>query len=377
MKQQLYFDIVIIGGGPAGTAAALTLLKYSSFEVAVIEGTNYDNARVGENVSPSLQPVLRYLGVEDILAREEHIPSHGIDAAWGSSKILSRDFLFTGLGNGWHLDRIKFDRTLADKVEKNHGHLFTSTKVLLHEHDKKRNWQLVIKKKSGVKRKIRTKFVIDASGKRASFARALGSKWKIYDKLIGVVGFYKSEDDENIPQRTLVESFSRGWWYLSPLADNKKIVAFMTDSDIAKEIQILKPENWKALLSKTNHIKRYLGREKLIIPLKIFSAHSQIIEQIKFQNWIAAGDAISSFDPLSSMGVGHAMVSGIHAAQVAHGILNSDDFVLTEYLDQVIQNFRKYLRLRKIHYQAEQRWKNEPFWNRRISWSDQIPMIEP
>jgi flavin-dependent dehydrogenase len=33
---------------------------------------------------------------------------------WGQSNIRSRDYLFSGFGHGWHLDRVRFDRLLAD-----------------------------------------------------------------------------------------------------------------------------------------------------------------------------------------------------------------------------------------------------------------------
>ena len=93
-------DVAIIGGGPAGCAAALTLLNQTSFKVGILESTNYDNFRVGESVSPNFLSLLRYLKVEDEFSSEMQISSPGIDTSWGSSNLRSRDFFFTGQGNG-------------------------------------------------------------------------------------------------------------------------------------------------------------------------------------------------------------------------------------------------------------------------------------
>jgi 2-polyprenyl-6-methoxyphenol hydroxylase-like FAD-dependent oxidoreductase len=56
------FDVAIIGGGPAGSAAALTLLRYSKLRPVILERSSYDVWRVGETLSPGVFPLLNYLG---------------------------------------------------------------------------------------------------------------------------------------------------------------------------------------------------------------------------------------------------------------------------------------------------------------------------
>ncbi|HEY0781575.1 MAG TPA: tryptophan 7-halogenase, partial [Thermoanaerobaculia bacterium] len=83
-------DVCIVGGGPAGTAAALTLRRYSDLSVAVVERSAYDTVRYGETVPPTLQPLLRYLGVWEPFLAQRHLPAFGTSASWGGPRLSSR-----------------------------------------------------------------------------------------------------------------------------------------------------------------------------------------------------------------------------------------------------------------------------------------------
>jgi 2-polyprenyl-6-methoxyphenol hydroxylase-like FAD-dependent oxidoreductase len=56
------FDVVVIGGGPAGTAVALALVT-QGVSVLVVERSNYQQLRFGETLPPEIQPTLSRLGL--------------------------------------------------------------------------------------------------------------------------------------------------------------------------------------------------------------------------------------------------------------------------------------------------------------------------
>jgi len=363
-NDSLNLDVAIIGGGPAGCAAALTLLNQTSLKVGILESTNYDHFRVGESVSPSFPSLLRYLKVDDEFSAEVQISSSGIDSSWGSSNLRSRDFFFTGQGNGWNLDRKKFDKMLADEVKKREGIIFTSTKVVNQQREKNR-WNLLVKKENGTTMQINSDFVIDASGKNASFARSLGARWNILDYLVGIASVYEIADSDEEQPYTLLESNPYGWWYSTLIPHNRRVVVFMTDSDIAKDLELQKSKNWDVALKKTLHIKKTIKNAKLVKNPVIFSAYSQIIQKTDNSLWIPAGDAVASFDPLSSIGIGHAIVSGIESARIAFDTIQSEGTLVNRYLEKVYANFQQYLKNRKYFYGIEKRWKDKLFWRRR------------
>lgn len=349
-------DVVIIGGGPAGTAAALTLLRYSKLRPLVIERSTYDGWRVGETLSPGVLPLLDYLGAAGAVEGQRR--AFATSAAWGGPNVVSRDLLFSGAGDAWHLDRARFDRALADLCG---DALWRAATAVAAFHAALQGWTLQL----ADGREIRARFVIDATGRHAAFARMQGARVDIRDHLTGLVATFEGgqHDDEGA---TLVEAIHDGWWYSASLPEGRIVVALMTDADIVRTHHLHEREPWLGRLGNTTATRARLAGAQLVREPVVCPAHTQILDPLAGEGWVAAGEAAVGFDPLSSMGIGYALTSGIHAARTAASALAGDASLAEVYAADVGRHFAAYLERKRAYYRIEQRWRDQPFWARRF-----------
>ena len=356
------FDVAIVGGGPAGTAAALTLLRYSKLRPVVIERSHYDGWRVGETLSPGVLPLLTYLGAEDVLAGQGQRRAYATSAAWGGPDVVSRDFLFTGGGDAWHLDRTRFDASLAGLVEERGGVVLRGVTCSVGLRPTSGGGNEGRPEARTTPEQLGARFVIDASGRTAAFARSHGAHSRVDDHLTGLVAVFEGGADET---STLVEAVENGWWYSARLPDDRTVVAFMTDADVVRSERLHEEDAWLEQLGATRSTRLRIVGAKLVHGPAVCPAHSHLLDPVAGDGWVAAGEAAAGFDPLSSMGIGYALATGIQAARVASSTLGGDAGHARLFAADIARHYQAYLERRRAYYLVEKRWQDSPFWARR------------
>ncbi|WP_437822034.1 FAD-dependent monooxygenase [Sorangium sp. So ce1078] len=358
------FDVVVLGGGPAGMAAALTLAHHGALSVAVLEKSDYDAPRIGETLSPGVVGLLHYLKVWDAFVAAGHQSTFGTSAAWGSDAVASRDYLFTPFGPGWHLDRTRFDALLSDSAARAGAAVWRGAR-LAHAQRTSDGWELDVAQRD-TPRRVRARFVVDATGKAAIFAKRRGVKRWSFDRQIGAAGVFRFPGGVPDDTFTLVEAVETGWWYSAKLPGGALIVALMTDADIANRLGVREPAAWLEALEGAAHTRRRLSGGSLEGGVRIVPAHSSRLDRTVGDCWIAVGDAAASHDPLSASGIPRALDSGIHAARAVHSFLGRGDRALLAWYEAHIrQSFESYCATRASYYRLERRWPASPFWRRR------------
>jgi flavin-dependent dehydrogenase len=348
--------IAIVGGGPAGCAAALTLRRYlPEIPVVLVSVPAPGGPAVGETLSPGVLPLLNYLGIQESFLNTVPLPAAGTASAWGSEQVFERNYLFTGRGAGWHLDRAGFDRWLLSQAEAAGTECLRGRALLGTATRSEGLWHIEIEGGG----RILAGAIVDATGRSAQFARKQAAPPSRDDALIADIRWYTHDEPERSASGALVESVPDGWWYSATLPGQRAVAMFMTDSDLRNQ------SGWEDRLASAPATRARLGPWRPTGETGTRAANSQLSPTVTAAGWVAAGDAAAAFDPISSLGIGFALRSGMEAARVAAAAIEQDEGPAAAYTASVAQIYADY-RMRLHHiYQMERRWPQAPFWARR------------
>ena len=120
-------DVLVIGGGPAGSACAIRLARGGA-RVAIVEASDFSRFRIGETLEPSVRPLLATLGMEVGVDCRWLAPSTGVVAAWGQPSSTHRPSILNPYGRGWRIDRTTFDHVLFDQARQAGALAFTQSR---------------------------------------------------------------------------------------------------------------------------------------------------------------------------------------------------------------------------------------------------------
>jgi flavin-dependent dehydrogenase len=373
-----FFDVAVIGGGPAGAASAITLARLGR-SVIILEQSSYNSPRVGETLSPTIKSLLSELGVWDSFLGTNPIPSYGIKSAWGGFDLSSSSFIFSPYGSGWQINRQRFDELLSDIAGLEGAIVLTNSRVtrIVPDLDPEKGWLIeFIRQKvdkvngnmNGVASKkisLHSKAVINATGRNSISLQKLGAKQILYDNLVGLAVRFQGVD---VPRSsfTLIEASEKGWWYSTPVPKNSFSVVFMTDVDVMVQNHFRRIHDWMKLFNKTEHTKARCAGCRLLAGPKTFSASSRRLTRSQYEyKWLAVGDAALAVDPLSGSGISFALRSGRDGANAIDLWLSGYDSAARIYDEQLDEEFEQYLKNRNYYYGLETRWSGSIFWKRR------------
>jgi flavin-dependent dehydrogenase len=316
--------------------------------------------RLGETLPPPARTLLAHLGVWDRFRADGHDPAYRTLASWGSPVLSGNEFLLHAHHVGWRLDRVRFDRMMLDAAAVSATVL--SSEVEASAWDGSR-WTLRI---GGAI--IHARMLIDATGRAARLARHPPSRLTQADRL---VGSFVTLPDGGTMRDTLIEAVPEGWWFATRLPDGRRVLGCMTDTDILRRSRLGSAEGWRTALAATRFARLHGGEETVAEVPRLAAAGSRGIRGKGPGAFLAVGDALCCFDPISGLGIVKALRSGVFAAYATADWLRGDTSAIGRYQALAEREYAGYLRTLRDYYRQEMRWPDAAFWKRRHGLSAQ------
>ena len=366
-------SIYVIGDGPAGCATTISLMQSlaksgESLQVVQIGERKPDSALIGETIPPAATETLNLIDLAHLLEGENHLACPGSISQWGDDKPGFNDFFYMPVGRGYHLDRERFNQDML-KASAASGAAQNQHTKLQYLSQEDAGWQLVFDTPTGTLER-HADFIVDATGLRASVARSIGVTRNEYDSVISLCAFY-STGATGLPAHTLVAAEENGWWYATRLPNGRALISLCTDSESVKRFELKQPGNWFQALKTSRWFYQQCCSQfsqALAVPneLTARAAPSAILSRVTGDNWLAVGDAASSYDSFTSAGITKALQQGIEAGKAIAAVFVDGNYRLVdEYQENLFDAFNAYLRMHQQLYHGEQRYPDSGFWCRR------------
>lgn len=295
-------DIAVIGGGPAGSAAAITCAK-RSLSVIVLERDRVFGERPGETMHPGVRPILEQLGLGgriEALATGLHA---GIWVEWGAPpRFEAFGYDEAGPWHGFHLWRPDFDAAMLSLAEESGAEVRRGALVSTLEEDRDGAWRIATD--YGV---ISARILIDASGRVRHLARQLNIPYQARSpRLIARYGYVigccppRDEAPKILGDR-------EGWTWTARIRDGLYQWTRVGFNDVAKD-------DWLPA--------EFLGMTPLS-RTRGADVTWRVAERLAGPHWFMAGDAAATLDPTSSRGVLKSILTGIMSGHLADAVIRN------------------------------------------------------
>ena len=324
-------DVLVVGGGPAGSTAA-TLLARKGWRVLLLEKGRHPRFHIGESLLPMNLPILERLGVlEQVRAigmfkPGAEFPIVGIDNGRDYNTFRFERAIAPKFGYAFQVKREEFDQLLFEHARANGVDAREEVKVERIEFGSGNRPDVAhARDAAGNPLRIRARYVVDASGRDTLFGSQLRLKKKnelhqsaaIFSHFTGV----QRRDGEDAGNIT-VQRFAHGWMWLIPLQGDVMSVGAVCFPEYLKTRRGSDNEAFlmQTLQSAPQAWSR-MQQAQRVAPVHVTGNYSYTCSRMTGPGWVMVGDAYAFVDPVFSSGVYLGMNSAEHAAEVVDGTL--------------------------------------------------------
>lgn len=320
-------DVLVIGGGPAGSSVA-ALLAERGRRVVLVEKDKHPRFHIGESLLPHNLPLLDRLGVRgQIETTAQHkygiefvSPFHGKSVRYEFAKAWDKRFPYA-----FQVRRSVFDDILLRNAGAKGAEIIEECRVTAVDFPENGHPLVSARDADGVTRQWRAAFIVDASGRDTVLASQMGAKERnprndsaaIFGHFSGARRL-EGQAEGNI---TIVW-FEHGWFWFIPLADGTTSIGAVCPAAFFKNRGTDLTRFFMGLIASSPEIADRLKDATLVGNVTATGNYAYASKTTSGRNFLLAGDACAFIDPVFSTGVYLAMKTGFWAADAVDACLS-------------------------------------------------------
>jgi len=349
------YDAVIIGAGPAGSAAAAILAELGH-NVVVLEKGKFPRYHIGESLLPFTYHPLKRLGLIDKMRASAFTKKYSVQFIAPSGRA-SQPFYFNDrydddIAQTWQVLRSEFDEMLVGNARAKGATVIEEIAVKRLIEEDGRVVGVEAQTKDGETVEYRAPITLDCTGKE-SFS-AVRNGWRIKDPKLNKVAvwtYYKgAKRDKGIDEGATTVAFvpEKGWFWYIPQHNDMVSVGVVAEGKYLSRDGVRDPKAmFDREVEQNAWIKEYLAPGKSTGDYYVTSEFSFHSKHCAKEGLLLVGDAFCFLDPVFSSGLMLALKSGVMAGDAVHEAIGKNDFApgqFAEYgatLREGIENMRK------------------------------------
>lgn len=326
-------QVLVIGGGPAGSTAA-TLLARDGVDVTLVERKAFPRYHIGESLSPSCLPILDLLDVRQKVSDHGFQIKRGIYFDWGGEEwsLYFGDFYGSSL-HSYQVLRAEFDHLLLTNAERQGVRVLQGASVedLLFDDLRPIGATISTVGESCHSERVGFDFLVDASGRAGLLATHYLKTRRYHEAFRNIALWNYWSGAKSLPSgpegAIAVCSIPDGWIWGIPLHDGTMSIGLVTDTDTftRKKREGASPAQiYSDGIAQNSTIAALMTSAEPVSTLRIERDFSYTSDQFSGSGYFLCGDAACFLDPLLSTGVHLAMFSALVAAASIASVIRGE-----------------------------------------------------